>query len=77
MSNSVYSKCMLSRHLSESRIKISAVQLNLLLLSQVSICRNFGFGEVAFQSLIYIFKKCKLFSFLTIYRISTKERAAK
>jgi hypothetical protein len=28
-------------------------QLNLLLLSQLSMCRNFGYFEVGFQSLIY------------------------
>ena len=34
--------------------KPSSFQLNLLLLSQISMCRNFGFLEIVFQSLIYI-----------------------
>ena len=38
----------------KSRFKFSTFQQNLLLLIQISMCRNFGFLEVAFQSLIYI-----------------------
>ena len=37
----------------KSPLKLSAFQLNLLLLSQISMCRNFWFLEVAFQSLIF------------------------
>jgi hypothetical protein len=37
-----------------SILKLSAFQLNLLLLSQILMCRNIGYLEVAFQSLIYI-----------------------
>ena len=32
----------------KSRFKLSACQLNLLLLSQISMCRNFGFLEIIF-----------------------------
>ena len=34
--------------------KFSAFQLNLLNLSPISMCRNFGYLEVAFQSITYI-----------------------
>ena len=36
-----------------SCFKLSAFQLNLLLLSQISMCRNFGYLKIAFQSQIF------------------------
>ena len=36
----------------KSCFKLNAFQLNLLLLSQISMCRNFWYLEVAFQSQI-------------------------
>jgi len=53
MSNSVSSKYRLSRNFLKSRFKHIAFQLNLLLLSQFSMCQNFGYLEVTFQSIIY------------------------
>jgi len=53
MSNLVYSKFRLSQNFLKSHFKLSAFQLNLLLLSQISMSQNFGFHEITFQSLIY------------------------
>ena len=58
MSNSVYSKLRLSRNFSEVPFQTQCrFQVNLLVLSQILMCRNFGYLEVSLQSLIYIFIK--------------------
>ena len=55
VSNSAYSKFWLSQNLSAVQFKLSAFQLNLLLLSQISMCRNLRFLKETFQFLTYKF----------------------
>ena len=52
----------------KSHFKLSAFQLNLLLLSQISMCRHFGYLEVAFQSLIY--KSIQIMSLCRNYQLN-------
>ena len=48
--------------------KPSSFQLNLLLLSQISMCRNCGFLEIVFQSLIYISIKMYMSNMAVSYK---------
>jgi hypothetical protein len=71
MSNLVYSKFSLIQNFLKSRFKLSALQLILLLLhfvSQILMCRNFGFLEVIFCLKSLIDKSIQFFSLCQNYK---------